>query len=129
MPNHLGREFSVEAPNKKWVTDITYIPTCHGWCYLAAVVDLYSRNVVGWDVAKTMTVELALGALRLAKLLRQPKDSVLVHSDRGSQYISGERRDYAASNGVELSQSRRGNCWDNAVMERFFGSLKSEWVK
>jgi putative transposase len=72
MPNHLGQEFSVEAPNKKWVTDITYTSTCQGWCYLAAVVDLYSRNVVGWDVAKTMTVELALGALRLAKLLRQP---------------------------------------------------------
>lgn len=129
MPNHLGREFSVEAPNKKWVTDITYIPTRQGWCYLAAVVDLYSRKVVGWDVAKTMTAELALRALRQAKLLRQPKDSVLVHSDQGSQYTSGEWRDYAASNGVELSQSRRGNCWDNAVMERFFGSLKSEWVK
>lgn len=129
MPNHLGREFSVEAPNKKWVTDITYIPTRQGWCYLAAVVDLYSRKVVGWDVAKTMTAELALRALRLAKVLRQPKDSVLVHSDQGSQYTSGEWRDYAASNGVELSQSRRGNCWDNAVMERFFGSLKSEWVK
>ncbi len=76
-----------------------------------------------------MTAELALRALRQAKLLRQPKDSVLVHSDQGSQYTSGEWRDYAASNGVELSQSRRGNCWDNAVMERFFGSLKSEWVK
>jgi putative transposase len=70
MPNHLGREFSVEAPNKKWVTDITYIPTRQGWCYLAAVVDLYSRKVVGWDVAKTMTAGLALRALRLAKLLR-----------------------------------------------------------
>jgi putative transposase len=122
MPNHLGREFSVEAPNKKWVTDITYIPTRQGWCYLAAVVDLYSRKVVGWDVAKTMTAELALRALRQAKLLRQPKDSVLVHSDQGSQYTSGEWRDYAASNGVELSQSRRGNCWDNAVMERFWQS-------
>ncbi|WP_277977975.1 DDE-type integrase/transposase/recombinase [Pantoea endophytica] len=84
---------------------------------------------MGWDVAKSMTAELALGALRLAKLLRQPKDSALVHSDQGSQYTSGEWRDYAASNGVELSQSRRGNCWDNAVMKRFFSSLKSEWMK
>ncbi|PHI29059.1 IS3 family transposase [Budvicia aquatica] len=129
MPNHLDREFTVEAPNKKWVTDITYIQTRQGWCYLAAVVDLYSRKVVGWDVAKTMTAELALRALRLAKLLRQPKGKVLVHSDQGSQYTSSEWRDYAKDNGVELSQSRRGNCWDNAVMERFFGSLKSEWVK
>jgi|GEM_PF-3753399 len=81
MPNHFGREFSVETPNKKWVTNFTYIPTRQGRCYLAAVVDLYSRKVVGWDVAKTLTAELALRALCLTKVLRRPKDSVLVHSD------------------------------------------------
>lgn len=128
-PNHLAREFTVEAANKKWVTDITYIPTRHGWCYLAAVVDLYSRKVVGWDVAKTMTAELALSALRLAKVWRQPEGKVLVHSDQGSQYTGGAWRQYAEDNDIKLSQSRRGNCWDNAVMERFFGSLKSEWIK
>ena len=129
MPNHLDRKFNVEAANKKWVTDITYIPTRQGWCYLAAVVDLYSRKVVGRDVAKTMTAELALNALRMAKMWRQPKGKVLVHSDQGSQYTGAAWRQYAKDNDIELSQSRRGNCWDNAVIERFFGSLKSEWVK
>lgn len=129
MPNHLNREFTVEAPNRKWVTDITYIPTRQGWCYLAAVVDLYSRKVVGWSVAKTMTAELALSALRMAKLWRHPTGRVLVHSDQGSQYTCAAWRQYAEDNDIELSQSRRGNCWDNAVIERFFGSLKSEWIK
>ncbi len=129
MPNHLDREFNVGAPNEKWVTDISYIPTRQGWCYLAAVVDLYSRKVVGWNVAKTMTAELALSALHMAKVLRQPKGKVLVHSDQGSQYTCAAWRQYAEDNDIELSQSRRGNCWDNAVIERFFGSLKSEWIK
>lgn len=129
VPNHLDRQFTVGSPNEKWVTDITYIPMKQGWCYLAAIVDLYSRKVIGWNIGKSMTTQLALGALRMAVMSRQPTGQVLIHSDQGSQFTSEEWRAYTHQHGMELSHSRRGNCWDNAVMERFFGSLKSEWLK
>ena len=126
--NLLNRQFNVPGPNIAWVTDITYIWTNEGWLYLAAVIDLYSRRVVGWSLKKRMTTDLALEALRMAWWSRKPGKGLIHHSDRGSQYASNEYQRELEKFGMICSMSRKGNCWDNAVAERFFRSLKSERV-
>ena len=128
-PNTLNRGFTVERPDQAWVTDITYLRTWQGWLYLAVVVDLYSRKVVGWSMKPTLAKELALDALLMAVWRRKPQVSVLVHSDQGSQYGSDEWRRFCVAHNLEPSMSRRGNCWDNAVAESFFSSLKKERIK
>jgi putative transposase len=128
-PNRLQREFTVERPDTVWVTDITYIRTWQGWLYLAVVVDLYSRRVVGWSMKPTLARELVLDALVMAVWRRRPKDRVMVHSDQGSQYGSDDWLRFLKSNNLEPGMSRRGNCWDNAVAESFFSSLKKERIK
>ena len=124
--NELNRQFNVEKPNLAWVTDITFLWTQEGWLYLAAVLDLYSRRVVGWSIADHMRTELISDALFMALGRRQPVGGLLHHSDRGSQYASADYQQVLKQQGIRVSMSRKGNCWDNAVMERFFGSLKSE---
>lgn len=126
--NVLDREFLPQAPNQAWACDITYIRTGSGWLYLAAVLDLYSRKVVGWAMAPNMPAQLVCSALRMALASRCPKPGLIVHSDRGSQYASQEHTRLLAQHGAIASMSRKGNCWDNAVMERFFLSLKMERV-
>ena len=128
-PNHLQRQFTVDAPDKAWVTDITYIRTWQGWLYLAAVVDLYSRKVVGWSMKATLSRELVLDALLAAVWRRKPASQVLLHSDQGSQYGSDDFKRFCKAHGLLPSMSRRGNCWDNAVMESFFSSLKKERIR
>lgn len=128
-PNHLQREFTVDAPNKVWVTDITYIRTWQGWLYLAVVVYLYARKVVGWSMKATLSRELALDALLMAVWRRNPRQRVIVHSDQGSQYGSDDFKRFCAAHNLEPSMSRRGNCWDNAVAESFFSSLKKERIQ
>lgn len=128
-PNKLQREFTVERPDTVWVTDITYIRTWQGWLYLAVVVDLHSRRVVGWSMKPTLARELVLDALIMAVWRRRPKDRVMVHSDQGSQYGSDDWLRFLKANNLEPSMSRRGNCWDNAVAESFFSSLKKERIK
>jgi len=126
--NVLDRRFNPGAPDQAWVADITYIRTERGWLYLAAVLDLYSRKIVGWAMAPTMPADLVCAALQMAIVLRQPKPGLIVHSDRGSQYASQAHRDLLAKHKLVASMSRKGNCWDNAVMERFFLNLKMERV-
>jgi len=128
-PNRLNREFTVSTPNQAWVTDITYIRTWQGWLYLAVVLDLYARKVVGWSMKPTLSRELALDALLMAVWRRKPTQSVLVHSDQGSQYGSDDWKRFCQANNLEPSMSRRGNCWDNAVAESFFSSLKKERIR
>ncbi|WP_236183549.1 IS3 family transposase [Pseudomonas protegens] len=128
-PNRLNRAFTVDAPNKAWVTDITYIRTWQGWLYLAVVLDLYARKVVGWSMKPTLGKELALDALLMAVWRRKPKTRVIVHSDQGSQYGSDDWKRFCLANHLEPSMSRRGNCWDNAVAESFFSSLKKERIR
>lgn len=128
-PNRLNREFTVHGPNQAWVTDITYIRTWQGWLYLAVVLDLYARKVVGWSMKPTLSRELALDALLMAVWRRKPAQPVLVHSDQGSQYGSDDWRRFCHANNLEPSMSRRGNCWDNAVAESFFSSLKKERIR
>lgn len=126
--NVLDRRFSPQAPDQAWAADITYIRTDRGWLYLAAVLDLYSRKIVGWAMAPHMPAERVCTALQMAIALRQPKPGLIVHTDRGSQYASEAHRDLLARHGLIASMSRKGNCWDNAVMERFFLNLKMERV-
>ena len=126
--NVLARCFDPSGPNQAWVSDITYIRTRSGWLYLAVVLDLYARKVVGWAMAPTMHAELVCAALQLAIAQRQPTPGLIVHSDRGSQYASALHQAVLARHGLVGSMSRKGNCWDNAVMERFFLSLKTERV-
>lgn len=126
--NILGRQFRPEQPNKAWVADITYIRTRAGWLYLAAVLDLFSRKIVGWAMAPTMPAELVCTALQMAIIQRQPATGLIVHSDQGSQYASDLYRTLLHDYGLIGSMSRKGNCWDNAVMERFFLNLKMERV-
>jgi putative transposase len=127
--NVLGRAFDPDQPNESWVADITYIPTREGWLYLAVVEDLFSRMVVGWSMAATMTSRLVVGALEMALARRLKGSSDLVaHSDRGSQYASDHYRRRLSEERIVCSMSRRGNCWDNAPMESFFASLKKELV-
>ena len=126
--NVLARQFEQSAPNVAWVTDITYIATGEGWLYLAAILDLCSRAVVGWAVSERITRELTLEALDMALLRRRPHHGLLHHSDRGSQYASGDYQAVLADHGIVCSMSRRGNCWDNAVAESFFATIKVELV-
>jgi transposase InsO family protein len=126
--NLLDRQFAAQAPNERWVADITYIPTREGWLYLAAVEDLYSRMVVGWSMSDTMTSRLVVDALEMAVQRRLPDEGLLAHSDRGSQYASEHYQRLLAKHGIECSMSGVGQCWDNAPMESFFASLKKEWV-
>jgi putative transposase len=128
-PNTLNREFNVTSADKAWVTDITYIRTWQGWLYLAVVLDLYSRMVVGWSMKPTLAKEIVVDALMMAVWRRKPKSKVLIHSDQGSQYGSDDWLRFCQSNHLEPSMSRRGNCWDNAVAESFFSSLKKERIK
>ena len=128
-PNHLQREFDVDEPNSVWVTDFTYIRTWQGWLYLAAVMDLYSRKIVGWSMKARMTSDLVLDAILMAVWRRRPDPDILVHSDQGSQYGSDDWHRFCRDNGLKPSMSRRGNCWDNAVAESFFSSLKKERVR
>ena len=127
-PNVLNREFKAEKPNQKWVSDITYIPTDEGWLYVAGVLDLFSRRIVGWDMSGQIDATLVENALRMALYQRQPGKELLHHSDRGSQYASHQIRNILAANQITVSMSRTGNCYDNAVMESFWSSLKNEWV-
>jgi putative transposase len=126
-PNTLNRDFTAEAPNRKWATDITYLPTAQGWVYLAVVLDLLSRKVVGWALGASLATELVSSALRRAVESRRPEGRQLLHhSDRGCQYTSEAYQQILASLGIECSMSRTGCCYDNTVMERFFWSLKHE---
>lgn len=127
--NQLNRVFTVEHPDHFWVTDITYIRTWQGWLYLAVVVDLYSRKVVGWSMKPSLAKEIVLDALLMAVWRRRPKQRVLIHSDQGSQYGSDDWLRFCKTHNLEPSMSRRGNCWDNAVAESFFSSLKKERIK
>jgi len=127
-PNLLNREFEADAPNEKWVADITYIPTREGWLYLAVVMDLYSRKIIGWSMSAQITADLVENALRMALYERQPDPGLLHHSDRGVQYASEQVRLILAAHQITVSMSRTGNCYDNAAMESFFSSLKCEWV-
>ena len=126
--NSLDRDFTATRPNERWVTDISYVWTDEGWCYLAAILDLYSRSVVGWALDTTLTTKLPLAALDMAIRRRRPSAGLLHHSDRGCQYTSDEYRSALASLGVTVSMSRKGNCWDNAVAESFFATIKNELV-
>lgn len=126
--NVLDRQFAPQAPNRAWAADITYIRTRSGWLYLAAVMDLFSRKIVGWAMAPSMPAELVCTALQMAISQRQPAAGLVVHSDRGSQYASDLHRALLARHDLHASMSRKGNCWDNAVMERFFLNLKMERV-
>jgi putative transposase len=128
-PNQLERQFQHDEPDHAWVTDITYICTHEGWLYLAAVLDLHSRAVVGWGMGSRMQTSLVLDALTMAVWRRKPKDSVIIHSDQGSQFGSDEFNRWCKDNRLSPGMSRRGNCWDNAVAESFFSSLKSEQIK
>lgn len=127
-PNLINRDFHADRPNKKWVADITYIPTAEGWLYLASVLDLFSRKAVGWEMSSRIDAELVERALRMALYQRQPDFGLVHHSDRGSQYASHQIRNILAANQIQVSMSGKGNCYDNAVMESFFGTLKNEWV-
>lgn len=128
-PNTLDQDFTADAPNRKWVTDITYLATATGWVYLAVVLDLFSRKVVGWALGPTLETELVSTALRRAIEARRPDGQQLLHhSDRGCQYTSTAYQQTLKTLGIECSMSRTGCCYDNAVMERFFWSLKHEWT-
>ena len=126
--NILNRNFTVETPCKAWVCDITYVATGEGWLYLAAVMDLYSGKIVGWSMDSTMTSSLVCDALKQAIWRIRPKRGVICHSDRGVQYASKKYRSLLKKHGFIQSMSRKGNCWDNACMESFFGTLKTELV-
>nr|WP_210543235.1 IS3 family transposase [Rhodoferax sp. PAMC 29310] len=128
-PNRLQREFTVAQVDQVCVTDITYIRTHEGWLYLTVVIDLYSRSVVGWSMNSTMATELVLDALMMAVWRRRPKTPVMIHSDQGSQFGSDDFNRWCKDNQLVPSMSRRGNCWDNAVAESFFSSLKKERIK
>ena len=126
--NSLARDFSASRPNERWVTDISYVWTDEGWCYLAVILDLFSRAVVGWALDTTLSTKLPLAALEMAIQRRRPGSGLLHHSDRGCQYTSAQYRAALAELGVTVSMSRKGNCWDNAVAESFFATLKTELV-
>ena len=126
--NLLNQNFNPVAPNQVWAGDVTYLRTGEGWMYLAIVMDLYSRRIVGWHVDKRMTTDLVSKALMKAYNLRQPPEGLVFHSDRGSQYTSKRYRNLLASYGMRASMGDVGACWDNAVVERLFGSLKHDWL-
>jgi putative transposase len=126
--NILNGEFTADKANQKWASDVTFIPTRKGWLYLASVMDLYSRMIIGWSMGEKNSTELAQDALRMATLQRSQYQGVLLHSDQGVQYASGAYQEQLKKLGIVCSMSRKGNCWDNAPMESFFHSLKTEWV-
>lgn len=126
--NILNRDFTTTAPNQKWVGDITYVWTDEGWLYLAVIIDLYSRAVIGWSIQPYMTKELIINALLMALWRRGFPKGVIVHSDRGSQYCSADYQKMLTAYGLICSMSRKGNCWDNSVAESFFHTLKTELV-
>jgi transposase InsO family protein len=125
-PNLLNRDFKALMPDQKYVGDITYIPTQEGWLYLATVIDLYSRRIIGWSMDKHMRVSLVNDALLMALWSRKPKPGLIWHTDRGSQYASESHRKILSAHKIKQSMSRKGNCWDNAVAESFFHTLKTE---
>lgn len=127
-PNLLARDFTANAINQKWVSDITYLWTTEGWMYLATVLDLYSRAVIGWSLQETMTAELVCNALGMALQHRGSPKDVIVHSDRGSQYCSDVYQQLIQQHQLKCSMSRKGDCWDNAVAESFFHTLKTELI-
>ena len=127
--NTLDRQFNVDAPDRFWVTDITYIKTYEGFSYLAVIIDLYSRRVVGWSMQNRQTTELVIQALLMAVWRRKPKSKVLIYSDQGSQFTSIEWSSFLKHQNLEHSMSRRGNCHDNAVAESFFNLLKRERIR
>ena len=127
-PNVLERNFEATAPNQKWLADMTYVPTDEGWLYLALVLDLYARKLVGWAMSKTMPQELTLRALDVALGWRDPEAGLVHHSDRGSQYAAKDYRKKLKARGITVSMSRKGDCWDNAPMESVNGTLKVECV-
>lgn len=126
--NRLKRRFDAKKPNHAWVSDLTYIPTEEGWLYLATFIDLCSRKVVGWSMSSRMTADLVVDAFRMALFRQKRKAPRVVHSDRGSQYASEAFRKELKARGCKQSMSRKGDCWDNAVAESFFGTLKTELV-
>lgn len=128
-PNTLNREFTTTRPNQAWVSDITFIRTWQGWLYLAVVLDLFSRKVIGWSMKPTIHRDIVLDAIMMAVHRRRPKGNTIVHSDQGSQYSSHDWDRFCRANNLEPSMSRKGNCWDNAVAESFFGNLKKEKIK
>jgi putative transposase len=128
-PNRLQRQFTVPWPDHAWATDITYIRTWEGWLYLAAVMDLHSRMIIGWSMQPTLHRDLVLDALLMAVWRRKPKQPVIVHSDQGCQYGSDDWFRFCKAHKLDPSMSRRGNCWDNAVAESFFSSLKKERIR
>ena len=127
-PNLLNRNFLATAPNQKWAGDITYIWTNEGWLYLAVILDLYSRRVIGWAVSNRMKRDLAIRALDMAVALRQPPKDCIHHTDRGSQYCSHDYQKKLNKHGFKVSMSGKGNCYDNAVVETFFKTLKAELI-
>jgi putative transposase len=127
-PNLLKQDFDIKESNKVWLADITYISTIEGWLYLAAIMDLGCRRIKGWSMSNRLTKELALDALKMAICNNPNSSGVIHHSDRGSQYASADYQKLLKSNGLISSMSRKGNCWDNAPMESFFHTLKTEWV-
>jgi len=127
-PNLLAQDFTASRPNEKWLTDITYIPTAEGWLYLAVIMDLYSRRIVGWAMGDSLERHLVIAALQMAIKMRQPPPGLLHHSDRGSQYASADYQALLTQSQIRCSMSRKGNCYDNAPTESFFGTLKTELV-
>jgi putative transposase len=127
-PNILKRDFTAERPDEKWLTDITYIPTREGWLYLAAVLDLFARRIVGWAMSERMTADLTVKALRMAIGQRRPDAGLIHHSDQGSQYTDGGYQTLLSDHGMQPSMNGVGTWYDNAPMESFFGTLKGEWV-
>jgi putative transposase len=127
-PNLLSRNFETQAPNEVWVGDITYIWTCEGWLYLAVVLDLFSRKIVGWATSSRIKKDLVIEAITMATMRREVFPGLIFHSDRGSQYCSHKFQKELRRHGIISSMSRKGDCWDNAVAESFFGSLKTERV-
>jgi transposase InsO family protein len=126
--NVLDRDFAATKPNRKWAADITYVPTDQGWLYMAAVIDLCSRRIVGWSMADHMEAELVSDALSMALTRRRPREGLLHHSDRGVQYACDAYQSLLARHGIQCSMSGKGDCWDNAVMESFWATLKTELV-
>ena len=127
-PNLLKRDFTADRPNQKWLSDISYIPTQEGWLYLAAILDLYTRGIVGWAMSDRMTSDLTISALEMALHRRQPEAGLIHHSDQGSQYTDQAYQALLKDHGIRASMNGVGTWYDNAPMESFFGTLKSEWV-
>ena len=127
-PNRLARNFNAARPNQIWLADLTYIPTAEGWLYLAAILDMHTRKIVGWSMRQTLHAEIAIDALNMAIQRQRPPPGLIHHSDRGIQYAAEAYRQTLATSGITPSMSRKGNCWDNAPMESFFHTLKTERV-